>query len=136
MTLIKRFRLLLLFCIKQQFKHICLFPGCLPCARMVADVKKVIYSQTIGGLFYTIFGGQPMVVLLTTAPLALYTKGNLPTAYQLKFDRCLLQSPAIAEDCYILVVLFFLFFIFFPSTKFSTSLGRFSPNFATRRGMC
>jgi len=42
----------------------------------VADVKKVIYSQTIGGVFYTIFGGQPMVVLLTTAPLALYTKGN------------------------------------------------------------
>jgi len=30
----------------------------------------------IGGLSYTIFGGQPMVVLLTTAPLALYTKGD------------------------------------------------------------
>ena len=42
----------------------------------VVDVKKVIYSQTLGGLLYTIFGGQPMVVLLTTAPLALYTKGS------------------------------------------------------------
>ena len=50
----------------------------------VADVKKVIYSQTIGGLFYTILGGQPMVVLLTTAPLALYTKGKT-------------SSPAVAE---------------------------------------
>ena len=32
------------------------------------------------------------------------------------------------------IYLFFLFF--FPSTKFSTSLGRFSRKFATRRGMC
>jgi len=46
------------------------------------DVKKVIYSQTIGGLFYTIFGGQPMVVLLTTAPLALYTKGSRFTVHR------------------------------------------------------
>ena len=35
------------------------------------------------------------------------------------------------------VIFFFIFFIFFfPSTKFSTSLGRFSRNFTTRRGMC
>ena len=49
----------------------------------------------------------------------------------------LLQLPAIAiaiaRDCYILAVFLILFF---PSTKFSTSLGRFSRNFATRRGMC
>lgn len=38
------------------------------------DVKKVLYSQTIGGIFFAIFGGQPMVILLTTAPLALFTK--------------------------------------------------------------
>lgn len=38
------------------------------------DVKKVIYSQTISGLVFAIFGGQPMVILLTTAPLAIYTK--------------------------------------------------------------
>ena len=41
-----------------------------------SDVKKVIYSQCIGGLFFHVFGGQPMVILLTTAPLALYTKGT------------------------------------------------------------
>jgi len=41
-----------------------------------ADVTKTIYSQTIAGLIFAIFGGQPMVVLLTTAPLALYTKGE------------------------------------------------------------
>jgi len=33
------------------------------------------------------------------------------------------------------IYLFFIYF-FFPSTDFSTSLGRFSRNFATRRGMC
>jgi len=33
-------------------------------------------------------------------------------------------------------VIFLFFKSFFPSTDFSTSLGRFSRNFATRRGMC
>jgi len=35
------------------------------------------------------------------------------------------------EDCCILVMLFYLF----PTTDFSTSLGRFLRNFATRRGV-
>jgi len=41
-----------------------------------------------------------------------------------------LQTPAIAisVDCYILAMLFYLF----SSTDFSTSLGRFLRNFATR----
>ena len=34
------------------------------------------------------------------------------------------------------VIFLFLFFYFFPSTKFLPSLGRFSRNFTTRRGMC
>lgn len=42
-----------------------------------AGVKKVIMGQTIGGLFFAIFGGQPLLILLTTAPLALYIKGLL-----------------------------------------------------------
>jgi len=46
------------------------------CYRFIADVTKTIYSQTIAGLIFAIFGGQPMVILLTTAPLALYTKGE------------------------------------------------------------
>jgi hypothetical protein len=45
------------------------------------DVKTTIYSQTIGGLFFALCGGQPMVILLTTAPLALYTKGTRSTNY-------------------------------------------------------
>ena len=42
---------------------------------MVAtDVKKTIIGQTIGGLFQALFGGQPLLILLTTAPLSLYIK--------------------------------------------------------------
>ncbi|GAA52766.1 sodium bicarbonate transporter-like protein 11 [Clonorchis sinensis] len=38
------------------------------------DVTQMIISQTIGGLCNGFFGGQPLIVLLSTAPLALYTK--------------------------------------------------------------
>ena len=41
-------------------------------------------------------------------------------------------APVIAEDCYILAVFYLLLF---PTTDFSTSLGRFSRNFAARRGV-
>ncbi|KAL8612683.1 hypothetical protein ACOMHN_025334 [Nucella lapillus] len=37
-------------------------------------VKKVLFSQMFGGILFAMFGGQPLIVLLTTAPLALYTK--------------------------------------------------------------
>ena len=39
-------------------------------------MKKVIIGQTLGGLFFFIFGGQPLMVLLTTAPLAIYIKSE------------------------------------------------------------
>ncbi|XP_004840773.1 sodium bicarbonate transporter-like protein 11 isoform X1 [Heterocephalus glaber] len=38
------------------------------------DVQKTIAGQSIGGLLYAIFSGQPLVILLTTAPLAIYTQ--------------------------------------------------------------
>ncbi|XP_061163740.1 solute carrier family 4 member 11-like isoform X2 [Saccostrea echinata] len=38
------------------------------------SVEKVLYSQMFGGLVFAFFGGTPHIVLLTTAPLALYTK--------------------------------------------------------------
>ncbi|XP_052793413.1 solute carrier family 4 member 11-like isoform X2 [Mya arenaria] len=37
-------------------------------------VEKVLYSQALGGLMFALVGGTPQIVLLTTAPLALYTK--------------------------------------------------------------
>ncbi|XP_055977563.1 solute carrier family 4 member 11 [Sorex fumeus] len=36
------------------------------------DVQKTVAGQSIGGLLYALFSGQPLVVLLTTGPLALY----------------------------------------------------------------
>ncbi|XP_076800727.1 solute carrier family 4 member 11-like isoform X2 [Clavelina lepadiformis] len=38
------------------------------------DVTSAVMSQTIGGLAFAIFSGQPMLIILTTAPLALYVK--------------------------------------------------------------
>nr|XP_026692294.1 sodium bicarbonate transporter-like protein 11 isoform X2 [Ciona intestinalis] len=40
----------------------------------VIDVTSCIMSQTVGGLVFALISGQPMLVLLTTAPLALYVK--------------------------------------------------------------
>lgn len=44
-----------------------------------SGVKKAIYAQAIGGLFFAIFGGQPMIILLTTVPLAIYVKSMFQT---------------------------------------------------------
>ena len=35
-------------------------------------VQKTIIAQAAGGLIFALFSGQPLVILLTTAPLALY----------------------------------------------------------------
>ncbi|XP_060564517.1 solute carrier family 4 member 11-like [Ruditapes philippinarum] len=40
-------------------------------------VKKILFSQCAGGIIFALFGGQPLIVLLTTAPLALYTKSKI-----------------------------------------------------------
>lgn len=38
------------------------------------NVRKGILAQAIGGICFAIFGGQPMIILLTTVPLAIYIK--------------------------------------------------------------
>ncbi|XP_071952176.1 solute carrier family 4 member 11-like [Antedon mediterranea] len=38
------------------------------------DVQKVIFAQMFGGIVFALLGGQPLIVLLTTAPLTLYIK--------------------------------------------------------------
>ncbi|GIY39483.1 sodium bicarbonate transporter-like protein 11 [Caerostris darwini] len=38
------------------------------------DVRKSIIGQTLGGLIFALCGGQPLVIVMTTAPLSLYTK--------------------------------------------------------------
>lgn len=36
--------------------------------------KEALLGQAIGGLFFALFSGQPMVIIGTTAPLCLYTQ--------------------------------------------------------------
>ena len=43
---------------------------------LVLGVKKILFSQCVGGVLFALLGGQPLIVLLTTAPLALYTKSK------------------------------------------------------------
>ena len=43
---------------------------------ILTGVQKILFSQCVGGLMFAVFGGQPLIVLLTTAPLALYTKSK------------------------------------------------------------
>lgn len=39
-------------------------------------VPKAIAAQCLGGLFFSVFGGQPLIVVSTTAPLTIYVKGK------------------------------------------------------------
>merc|ERR1739838_812759 len=50
------------------------------------NVYTCILSQTIGGLLFAIFSGQPLLVMLTTAPLALYVKVIKLISLQFSFD--------------------------------------------------
>jgi sodium borate transporter 11 len=38
-------------------------------------VSKAVASQCLGGIFFSIFAGQPLIVVMTTAPITLYIKG-------------------------------------------------------------
>ncbi|KAK3788995.1 hypothetical protein RRG08_039603 [Elysia crispata] len=40
----------------------------------ILTVEKVLYSQVIGGIVFALIGGTPQVVLLSTAPLAIYNQ--------------------------------------------------------------
>ena len=46
----------------------------------MGDLRKAIIGQALGGLAFALLGGQPLVIIMTTAPLCLYTKGE-PLAF-------------------------------------------------------
>ncbi|MCP9261770.1 Sodium bicarbonate transporter-like protein 11 [Dirofilaria immitis] len=50
------------------------------------NVRKVITAQALGGIFFAVFGGQPMIILLTTVPLAIYIKVIYKIAEELGYD--------------------------------------------------
>ncbi|CAF4837262.1 unnamed protein product, partial [Rotaria sp. Silwood1] len=66
------------------------------------SVPKAVASQCLGGLFFSIFSGQPLIVVMTTAPLTIYVKVIfvLCTWYRLDF-----------RDTYALVGLWNSFFL-------------------------
>lgn len=53
----------------------------------MGDLRKAIIGQAIGGLGFALLGGQPLVIIMTTAPLCLYTKviHQMCLDYQLPF---------------------------------------------------
>uniref|UniRef100_H3DE75 Solute carrier family 4 member 11 n=1 Tax=Tetraodon nigroviridis TaxID=99883 RepID=H3DE75_TETNG len=53
-----------------------------------ADVQKTIVGQSIGGVIYALFAGSPLVIPLTTAPLAIFISviRGICDDYQLDFD--------------------------------------------------
>ena len=53
----------------------------------IGDIRKAIIGQTIGGLSFGLFGGQPLVIIMTTAPLCLYAKVvyNICEDFELNF---------------------------------------------------
>ena len=50
------------------------------------NVEKVLVGQVLGGLIFTVFAGQPLVVVMTTAPLVLFTKIILQVAKEFQFE--------------------------------------------------
>ncbi|VDM47807.1 unnamed protein product [Toxocara canis] len=50
------------------------------------NVRKVIFAQAVGGIFFAIFGGQPIIILLTTVPLAIYIKVIYKISQELGYD--------------------------------------------------
>lgn len=66
-------------------------PGlwCPPDHPTSSDVQKTVAGQSIGGILYALFSGQPLVVLLTTAPLALYTHGAVGVVARRRCPRSL-----------------------------------------------
>ncbi|CAL1530346.1 unnamed protein product [Lymnaea stagnalis] len=51
-------------------------------------IKKILFSQMFGGVLFALFGGQPLIIFLTTSPLALFTKiiYNISQEYDLDFQ--------------------------------------------------
>ncbi|CAF0823359.1 unnamed protein product [Didymodactylos carnosus] len=66
------------------------------------SVPEAVVAQCLGGIFFAVFGGQPLIVVMTTAPLTIYVKViyTICAWYQLDF-----------RDMYALVGLWNSFFL-------------------------
>ncbi|CAB3411239.1 unnamed protein product [Caenorhabditis bovis] len=69
------------------------------------NVRKVIIAQAVGGIFFSLFGGQPMIILLTTVPLAIYIKVIFKISQELGYDF-LAMYACVGLFCQLFLVLY------------------------------
>lgn len=74
-----------------------------------SDVRRTLMGHVIGGMFWTLFSGQCLLVQLITAPLAIYIKGKClslsHTIHTHTYTKILLKNVAFWE---ILVVMIYM----------------------------
>ncbi|PAV87728.1 hypothetical protein WR25_03764 [Diploscapter pachys] len=69
------------------------------------NVRKVIMAQAVGGIFFSLFGGQPMIILLTTVPLAIYIKVIHKISEELGYDF-LAMYACVGICCQLFLILY------------------------------
>ncbi|CAD5209194.1 unnamed protein product [Bursaphelenchus okinawaensis] len=69
------------------------------------NVRKVVFAQAVGGIFFSIFGGQPMIVLLTTVPLAIYIKVIYRISESLNYDFYAMYA-CVGLSCQMFLILY------------------------------
>lgn len=71
------------------------------------DVRKVIVSQAFGGLLFSLFSGQPLVIVRTTVPLAIYIKVIYSISEQYEMDFHTFYAMTGLWNCLFLVIFSF-----------------------------
>ncbi|KAI6224190.1 HCO3-cotransp domain-containing protein [Aphelenchoides besseyi] len=69
------------------------------------NVRKVVFAQAVGGIFFSVFGGQPMIVLLTTVPLAIYIKVIFRISESLNYDFYAMYA-CVGLSCQFFLILY------------------------------
>lgn len=70
----------------------------------MGDLRKAIIGQAIGGLTFALFGGQPLVIIMTTAPLCLYTKVIHKMCVDYGFNFLAMYAAVGLWNCFFLII--------------------------------
>lgn len=69
------------------------------------DPKKTIIGQAIGGLMFGLLGGQPLIVLMTTAPLCIYVQVIYHIAHDLEVEFSSFYACVGLWMCFFLIMM-------------------------------
>lgn len=69
------------------------------------DPKKTIIGQAIGGLFFAMFSGQPLIVIMTTAPLCIYVKVIYEISQDLEVEFSAFYASVGLWMCFFLIIM-------------------------------